>query len=318
MKDFYIRPYIEGDEIKINDGFNQVFGENRTLEEWKWKFQSNNESRILLAFDSDDNLISHYAVLIDKFNYKGILYTSGHSVDTFSKPMPTAIRTKLFKKLVLRFFEMYGNINNVSLMYGFPGTRMLKLGSLKLDYGEAFPIKLWKKSIPDGSDYGLVFKSFWKLRDKKIDHLWNRSVHRYPVSIVKDAAWVNKRYLSRPNGSYQVLRTARIGAYTSLCIYIILKDTLFLVDLIWDGMRKKDLVRLESLLVNVSREKRLSYMAMWLSGDKEAESVFESNNWQIETEPQNLHMVVKSFNSDIDRSTLLNHFYLTKGCTDII
>ena len=83
-------------------------------------------------------------------------------------------------------------------------------------------------------------------------------------------------------------------------------------------MRKKDLVRLESLLVNVSREKRLSYMAMWLSGDKEAESVFESNNWQIETEPQNLHMVVKSFNSDIDRSTLLNHFYLTKGCTDII
>jgi len=39
MSEFIIRPYQKGDEIAINNTFNQVFGTDRSIEEWYWKKQ---------------------------------------------------------------------------------------------------------------------------------------------------------------------------------------------------------------------------------------------------------------------------------------
>jgi hypothetical protein len=57
---------------------------------------------------------------------------------------------------------------------------------------------------------------------------------------------------------------------------------------------------------------------MWLSGDPWAEKIFAARGWQHIREPQDLHLVVLTFNKEIKKQKLLDHFYLTKGCTDII
>jgi len=316
--DFLIRPYQPGDEKEINVGFNKIFGQNRDLSEWYWKFQSLNKSRILLAFGSNDKLISHYGVVTDRFKYFGKIYNAGHSVDTFSARMPAAINQRIFEKLVHKFFGLYGNQDDISLMYGFPGKRILSLGTLKLDYGAAFPIKYWERSILNKPWFVTFSKRSYRLNLKKVDKLWQGASDRYPISIVRDSLWIRKRYLSRPGALYCYLKTSRLGVYSSICIYRIEKDSLAVVDLVWDGKRRKDLRKIDRLLAQSAARLGLSRLTMWLSGDDEAEQIFSEIGWNTKQEPQKLHLVVKSFSKEIDRQKLLDHFYLTKGCTDII
>lgn len=40
-KNWSITDYIEGDEQKINDLFNNIFNKTRTLDHWNWEFNKN-------------------------------------------------------------------------------------------------------------------------------------------------------------------------------------------------------------------------------------------------------------------------------------
>jgi len=317
--DFIVRPYQPGDEKVINDRFNQIFGLQRDLKEWCWKFQSPNESQLLLAFDLKGKLVSHFGVLKENFTYNGKIYNAGHSVDNFSARIPAAIRQGIFHKLAQQFFDKHGNPEEFSLIYGFPGTRNLRLGIHKLDYGTPFPVRYWEKSLLEltSSNFELI-KDNYNLQYKKIDKLWQKAAHRYPVSIVRDSSWIRKRYVSRPANNYRFLRTMYWGAYSSICVYTLQEDNLQVVDLIWDGRRKKDLEKLEELLTRSALKSQAIRLSMWLSGDPEAEKVFANKGWRQFQEPQDLHLVVLSFNKEIRKQKLLDHFYLTKGCTDII
>jgi len=61
-QNYIIRPYKPSDEISINDNFNKVFGLKRSLEEWRWKMQpENNSSVIMIAVDDSGKVLAHYA-----------------------------------------------------------------------------------------------------------------------------------------------------------------------------------------------------------------------------------------------------------------
>lgn len=317
--DFIIRPYRPGDEKAINQRFNQIFGLHRDLKEWYWKFQSPNESQILLAFDLNRNLVSHFGVLKEDFIYNGKIYHAGHSVDNFSVRIPAAVQQGIFYKLAQQFFDKHGNPEEFSIIYGFPGTRNLRLGIHKLNYGTPFPIRYWEKSLTETTFSKLdLIKDNYDIHSKKIDQLWQKASRRYPVSIVRDSLWIKKRYVSRPANNYRFLRTKYWGAYSSFCVYTCEEDSLQVVDLIWDGRRKKDLEKLEELLSRNAFQSRASRLSMWLSGDPEAEKIFAKKGWRQFQEPHDLHLVILSFNKEMKKQMLLDHFYLTKGCTDII
>lgn len=315
---FAIRPYRTGDEGKINDAFNAVFGQNRSLEEWKWKFDSVNPSRIIIAVDQDEQVVTHYAVLTDEFQYKGKRYIGGHSVDTYSKRRSDAVRTRLFEKTVGLFFEIHGRPGEVDLMYGFPGTRILKLGHMKLDYGEPLAVPYWEKNAP-ASRHGLKSAVVDRLpTSEKLNALWKRASGRYSSSIIRDGRWFEKRYFSRPDNAYRLVVYSKWWRWTAAAVVKDEGHQLFVIDLVWDGRDEaqlRDLLyKIEGMAADLGRTK----VAAWFSGDGETEQTLESMGWIRKAEPQGLHMVVKTFHPDIDRNNLLHSFYLTKGCTDII
>lgn len=319
LTDFIVRPYQTGDEKAINDRFNQIFGLQRDLTEWYWKFKPPNESKVLLAFDLKGKLISHFGVLKENFTYLGKNYQAGHSVDNYSSQIRSAIHKGVFYKLAKQFFNRYGNPDNFSIIYGFPGTRNLRLGIHKLNFGTPLPVGYWEKKPEKCSNLSLkLVEDAFRLKQHKIDRLWQRAVHRYPVSIVRDAFWIEKRYLSRPGQNYRFLKTSSWGAYSSICVYVIRQDVLEVVDLVWDGRSKKDLEKLDKLLGLAAEKSRAPKLAMWLSGDEEAQGILADLGWKNMKEPNHLHLVVLSFDPRIDKQIALQHFYLTKGCTDII
>ena len=318
LEAFTLRPYQDGDEEIINDKFNKIFRQNRHIAEWFWKFKSLNQSRILLAFDNCNDLVTHFAVLTDDFTYHGHKYISGHSVDIFSDQIPGAVRSRLFEKLVRQFFAKYGSRDDVSLMFGFPGTRARRLGRLKLDFGKAIPVKYWEKKVHPIQRTSWTLRRYEKINIKKVDGLWNRSKHRYPVSIIRNSNWIKKRYLSHPSRKYNFIKISQFSMYKCIGVYTINANKMELVDLIWDGKDPRDLIKLEKIISQKAAKAGISEISMWLSGDPKAETIFAKKSWECIRNPLDLHIVAKSFNSDIDRHQLLNKFYLTKGCSDII
>ena len=88
------------------------------------------------------------------------------------------------------------------LLYGFPGKRALRLGQLKLGYGEPVPIRLWQREVTHR-------RLIWRKRSPQtapnltaFERLWHRAAGRYPVSTIRDASWLKQRYLERPNSPY--------------------------------------------------------------------------------------------------------------------
>ena len=58
MGEVTCRPYRAGDEVAINDGFNRVFGLQRSLAEWWWKFAPDTTAPwIMLAFDEEGRIV---------------------------------------------------------------------------------------------------------------------------------------------------------------------------------------------------------------------------------------------------------------------
>ncbi len=316
MKDFVIRGYQKGDEQLINREFNTIFGLKRPIQEWYWKFKHPNESRIMLSLDRDQ-MLSHYAVQAARFQYQGDIYTAGHSVDTFSIRRAKATSGRSLEKLVQSFFREFGGVNDIALMYGFPGRRILRLGSIKLDYGIPLAVKYWELK-PKFSDLRLQGGMDHPGTPSMVDELWSSAAHRYPVSIIRDYKWIYRRYISRPNNEYRFVYHKVQGRYTVLCVYVKKARVLEVVDIIWDGQNENDIKFITSILASIALKKALRKVSMWLSGDEKLEAILERNRWMIKEEPNQLHLVVKSFTSKIDREDLLSRFYLTKGCSDII
>src|SRR5664280_331763 len=85
MCDIVFRTYRPGDETAINDGFNRVFGVNRSLDEWRWKYPAKPEGFwILLACDSNGTLLVHYGVIPVRLQAGAVTFRGGQIVDVYS------------------------------------------------------------------------------------------------------------------------------------------------------------------------------------------------------------------------------------------
>ena len=64
MAEVGYRPYRDGAEAAINQGFNDFFGLQRPLAEWHWKFAAEPEGRhIMVAVDPVGRVQGHYGAV---------------------------------------------------------------------------------------------------------------------------------------------------------------------------------------------------------------------------------------------------------------
>ncbi|MEP7292051.1 MAG: hypothetical protein ABI835_09715, partial [Chloroflexota bacterium] len=80
-ENYTIRNFQPGDGEAINNGFNEIFGLTRTLDEWNWKFDGGDESTVL-AFDEEGKIIAHFGVVWDRMKIGDQVYKVGHAVDS--------------------------------------------------------------------------------------------------------------------------------------------------------------------------------------------------------------------------------------------
>lgn len=322
MAEVTCRPYRLGDEIQINDGFNRAFGLHRSLDEWRWKFPERPEGRwIMLAFDAQERLLAHYCAVPVRLQVGGLKVRAGEPVDSFSLPEGRygLAAAGTFQRTVEAFFLEFGGPDKLAVLFGFPGERHLRLGAARLGYDQLVPqpVTVWRRgparrprfsahAVRIGPDAAAA------------NALWARTNARYRVAVVRDAAWLGRRYFGRPGVEYVHLVASRWGRPAALAVARVVGTAVYWVDLVWDGRNGRALTALDAAIGELARSRGAATIEMWLGGDRAAEDWFARLGWERTPHPAGLAMVARSFHPEIDVATFPGAFYLTMGDADLV
>ncbi len=320
------RPWRPGDEEAINRGFNQVFGLERSLAEWRWKFQrAGVPSPIMLAWSGDD-LLAHYAGIPARFAVDGEIFRAAQIVDVYSTRRARRLfaRRGIYVRTVEAFFREFGESRCFPLLYGFPGRRALRLGVLELGYDAMEPEPIWVMERVAGEGrrpwrrYPYTAEAV-SPQDPRFDELWQRVSGRYPVAVVRDRRRVVQRLAGHPAVEYRLFMiTPRLSHRPVAWVaFRSGPDALRWMDLVWDGQHPGALelaAHLGRLLAEAAGAPRET---MWLVGDPEAAEVLARLGYRRRREPDGLVMVARSFPGGPDLERVGGRVYLTLADSDL-
>jgi hypothetical protein len=316
------RRYRPGDEEAINQGFNDVFGLQRSLAEWHWKFAVEPEGRwIMLGVGEHGRVLAHYGAVPVRLQAGTLEVRAGQIVDVYSRPEArTGLATaRAFLTTVDTFIRELCTPDQLALCYGFPSGRPLKLGSLRSGYTQMPPQRVHMLRRPaQGRGLLLHFHRVGSGFDPAaVDQLWQRARNRYAIAARRDAAWLRRRLTGRPGVEYTHLVAWRRGAPAACAVVRAMGKFLQWVELVWDGEDVRALAALDRRVAAIARAAGCERMEMWLDGDRAATEALVALGWD-ELENPEVRLVVHSFHSEIDPASVPGRFYLTMSDADLI
>ena len=326
MDDVTFRPYRPGDEVAINEGFNEVFGLSRSLDEWRWKFPDQPEGRfIMLALDPAGRVFAHYAAVAVPFQAQGRHVTAGQIVDIYSRREARAglAAAHVFRATVRAFVTTFCRPERIAAAYGFPGTRhmsLVRIGVASLGEAEMppLPVPVWTRPTARRGARWPHHEVTNGFDAAAIDGLWLRAAHRYPVAVVRDAARARARFLARPGVEYVHLVARRRSVPHAWGVVRLQEASASLADLAWDGDDPRALAALDRAVGDLARRAGVIRTEMWLSGDPAAEEALARLGWDRGLRPDGLAMAAYTFHSELDVSAFPASFYLTMGDADLV
>jgi len=323
MDDAVIRPYHAGDEAAINDAFNAVFGADRALAEWAWKFQGEPEGRwIMVAVAPHGEVLAQYAAVPARFKVDDRVVRAGQLVDVFTRrEARRGLATgRLFLETVRRFFVDFGAPDRLAVQYGFPGERHLRLGVGHLGYGEMplQPVGYWVRPARRRGSAFTGHRVRSGLDRAAADDLWRRAAPRYRVGVVRDAAWLLRRFTGRPGVEYQHLSAWRRGRVHAWAVVRVRETAVAWAELVWDGEDPGALAALDRAIAGRARAAGVGEVELWLMGDGEAETALARLGWTRGEQPQGLNVGGRSFHPDIAMAAFPGRLYVTMGDADLV
>jgi len=209
---------------------------------WKWKFDSNPAGRkwIVLTLSSDGALLGHCALLPAAGSIAGREATMTQLVDVMTEPAvrgATLGRRNIYARTITRVIGEYER--HTSLWYGFPAPRHLRLGRLLFGYDPVCEVPLFRLNLPTRA--GCAKRS---LRSRFLvrpvssfghgaDRLWRKVRSDYPFGIVRNRAYLNWRYVEKPDREYTILVLFNpLGRWKGWAVLSIDSEAARLVDLL--------------------------------------------------------------------------------------
>jgi hypothetical protein len=323
MGNVVFRPFRPGDEIAINERFNRVFGLARSLSEWHWKYPAEPEGRwMMIGCDEEGALLSHYGAVPVRLQDGSLEVRAGQIGDVFTvrEARHGLAAARTYIGTVRAFFADYGAPDKLAVLYGFPGERALRLGLAKLGYDQMppQPVPVWRRAAAHRGNLFTGHRVRLGFDAAAANELWKRAKGRYPVSAVRDAAWLARRFLGRPSVEYLHLTARRRERAVALAIVRVTGEVAQWAELVWDGVDPHALVALDRAVGQVARRAGAERVEMWLDGDGVAEEVLARLGWDRGAHPAGLVMVARSFHPDIVVATFADRFYLTMSDADLV
>jgi hypothetical protein len=234
---YAIREYHVGDEGEINDLFNLVFKQNRSLNGWHWEFRDNpaGDSKLIALAEVEGKIVGQHSNVPVYFRFKNETIKAAQSVDHLVHP---GFRGgKIIRDTYRRALDLFAR-EGVSFAYGFPNQIYYPFGKRMLRYNDLCPLPTmfkrlnwrlaFKKRIPSllsflqpiiqrfSADIYRLPVILNRSHKKKlsiqrlsslgseIDNLWEMTKDRYGIMAIRDRRFLKWRYLDNPHDSYEI------------------------------------------------------------------------------------------------------------------
>jgi hypothetical protein len=222
-----IRPYRAGDEAALVELFERVFKKRITTSHWLWKFRGYETpfENVWLAVEGDRIVFQYAGIPVRVQTGRGLEWAV-QSVDTMADP--DYRRKGLFREVAGHSFGHWREAG-AAFVYGLPneqsapGFKSLGFAAPFAMQWRRFPLRPWailarRSGLPlpvkslDALWLALISKKSRSTialaevsrADATIDGISERDPQRR-ISVVRNASWVNWRYLSVPGAGYRVL-----------------------------------------------------------------------------------------------------------------
>lgn len=243
MPAWEVRPYRPGDEAGINHLFNTVFGRQRSLAAWRWKYEENPASPakiIAVGVGEGGRILGTYAGIPLWFAARGERILASQPVD-----ICVAAEARGGGRLLAALHAEYlarMRAAGARFSYGFPNPGHYRVGMRRLQYLDLFPLDwverrlslraalarrcpwpVLREPIRAAADGllrgGAEAAARWAARGFRLESAAgfgpevDRLQARLPqaaVAPIRSAAHLTWRYVANPEGGFQI-RLARRG-----------------------------------------------------------------------------------------------------------
>jgi len=334
-----VRPYRPGDEGQILALFKKVFGVERSLEHWHWKFRDNpgGGTHIYLAVTASGRIVGQYAGLPVLMRWDGETLRLTQIIDVMVAPDFRAGLKKpgMFVKLADGYIRGYGGPGRTAGGFGFPPPLALRIGRL-VGYTDLHNVQQLAKSLQDAPSpaWSRPIASWqWVVEevrafDGRADRLWTSCSSELPLAAIRDARYLNWRYARHPEVHYRLfiirrrlsdewagLAVLRLGCGKATAYLGQGEEAACLVDWLMplapQGPAELLLARCEA----IAREAGMKAMYTWFRPD--------SSHWRLflelgfRPEPTPMHFVALRCIDTISLEWARDCWYYTMGDSDL-
>lgn len=228
MSTYDVREYRPGDEISILETFNHVFGEHdpafrrRTMEEWQWAFPRNPAGFRIFVAEHEGAVVAQAAGQPYRVSVDGVERVFVNGVDSMTHPdhRRGLKRPGLFVKVATAFHEAYEGDDRDWLHYGLPIEQAARMGERFLGYRLIRDQPILWQPVEDGPRElppdVVVIDRF----DDRVRPLYDRCSGAWGASTIRDAAFLNWRFLDHPTRDYVALGVfGEAGTLRGMAVY---------------------------------------------------------------------------------------------------
>jgi len=324
-----VRLYSEGDEFAINDAFNRIFGCNRSIEEWVWKFSVEGAREATVAAWEGQELAAHNGGIPAPFMVGGRRVLSLQGVDTFS--LAALDNRRDWKSAWLDVMDFFAD--NIApeveapLLYGFTGPNSIghMVKRCRWDAAEPRRIPLLTRAAGSGASR-TVASRFYVARpfgdvEPALDQLWARVRHRYTSAVVRDADHARRRFSGHPTVTYHRWLVTRRFSRDPVALAVFRTDggQCRWADLLWDVRHPGALDLIEFLSSRLAVQNGCRQEAMWLDGDPEAEERLRAAGFDGGPDPSGVVRVVRFLDPSLSAEAFApGQVYTTMADADLV
>lgn len=322
-----VRLYRSGDEIAINDAFNRVFGKQRSVEEWAWKYRAGEPPCPIVAAWDGDRLAAHNGGIAAKYQVDGRRILALQGADTFS--LAVAERQPEWRGSWQQVMDRFGKIAadqfGVSLLYGFTGGKAISHMVARAHWDSVsprrIPLLVRRRRPPTRSMASRFFKA--RLVDgpvSALDRLWERAQERYPVSVIRDANHVRRRLSGHPAVRYHRWLITPRWSSTPAAFVAFRTDggVCRWVELVWDG-RPGALELVDHLSRRLTEQTGADREELWLDGDPDAAQWLELFGFEGGPDPSGVVRVVRFIDPELNVDAFApGRVYTTMADADLV
>ncbi|HXX58945.1 MAG TPA: GNAT family N-acetyltransferase [Thermodesulfovibrionales bacterium] len=216
-----VRLYRPGDEVGITRLFQDVFGREMALSEWRWKYAGRGNGKIYcaVAVDETDGIVAHYGGMPHRMIYQGKEVYGLAIGDVMVHARHRGF--KLFREVASLVPEEAVK-DGIILGYGFPNERALRLPEKLGLYEKIEDVLEANKEVTFWNNpVRYVYKLFpVHYDDGRLDALWEEVKENHVLSVIRDRDYLRWRYQRHPRHAYELwgLRRRWTGRLCGLAV----------------------------------------------------------------------------------------------------